>query len=148
MFKMSRTKMFAALLAALFVSAVGMGVWLGWDDRPEREVAVVDVSTTTTTVARTTTTTRVSTTTTRPPTTTTTRPPATTVATTVTTDPPATDPPATDPPVTEPTTTAPSTTAGLGYDPVLCARIRSTYSDLPTRHALLQLNSCPPHYFD
>ncbi len=151
---MNRTRLFVGLLAAIFLSAVGVGVVLGQEDRPMRQVAsTTAIESTTTTVARTTTTRAPSTTTTTAapaPTTTaappTTARPATTVATIVTI------PPTTQLPVTEPPTSLVTTTTIPPYDPIKCADINNTYDvqgmhDDPSRVPLLQAFNCPPRYW-
>ncbi len=154
---MNRTRT-VGLLAALFVSSVGAGVALSWDDRPVRQVATVArVSATTTTLVARTTTTRVTATTTPSTTTTSPRPTTTRVrlsptVTGMTLPPPPPPTPSTDPPTTPAPTTTP-TTAALGYDPLQCADINRQYDvagiyDAPERIALLQQVNCPPFYWD
>ncbi|MEA2931913.1 MAG: hypothetical protein QOI56_698 [Actinomycetota bacterium] len=152
-YRMNRTRMSAALLAALFVLAVGVGVAMGWGDRPVRDVVAADTTaTTTTTVAPpTTTTTRPTTSTSSPPTTvprtTTTRPPV--FIEPPATSPPATSPPATDPPGTDPPAPNPPpvTTTVAAYDPVLCATINRDYAGDPNRIVYLQAWHCPPRFY-
>jgi hypothetical protein len=152
---MNRMRLFPALLLALFISAVGIGVVVGEEDEPDGQVtaAVVDEapSTTVTTIARTTTTTSTSTTSTTVPRTTT-----TTVRRTTTTQAPPTTEPAPEttlPPVTEPPTTQATvpTTTPLRYNPFECARVNNEYRDdydNPGRIADLVLLNCPPLYYE
>ena len=145
--------MSAALLAALFVLSVGVGVAMSWGDRPIRdEVAGETGGSTTTTVAPTTSTTAQPTTSTSAPTTTvprttTTRRPV--VIEPPATSPPLTSPPATDPPVTDPPATVPPpvTTTAPAYDPVLCATINRDYAGDPNRIVYLQAWHCPPSFY-
>jgi hypothetical protein len=153
---MNRMRLFPALLLALFISAVGIGVVVGEEDEPDGQVtaAVVDEapSTTVTTIARTTTTTSTSTTSTTVPRTTTT----TVRRTTTTTQAPPTTEPAPEttlPPVTEPPTTQATvpTTTPLRYNPFECARVNNEYRDdydNPGRIADLVLLNCPPLYYE
>ncbi|HEX7277033.1 MAG TPA: hypothetical protein VF244_06630 [Acidimicrobiales bacterium] len=146
-----------ALLGAIFLAAVGIGVVLGDVDRPMQEAASTFVpDTVVTTAPRPTTTVPRATTTTAAPTTTTTAAsvPATTVAprpvTTIAVA--TTQPPVTEPPTTEPPTTLAPTTTVAPYDAVKCADINSQYLkanayDDPTRVALLKLNNCPAFYW-
>src|SRR5436190_19307240 len=53
---MNRTRLFVALLGAIFLSAVGVGVVIGQEDRPMTQVASTAPVETTTTVPRPTTT--------------------------------------------------------------------------------------------
>lgn len=148
---MNRTRLFVGLLTALFLAAVGVGVIVGEDDRPDRLVAAtVVVESTTTTVARTTTTTP-TTTTTAPTTTSTTTPrPATTAApaTTRPTTPATTAPPATDPPTTV-ATTPPTTMPNA----LVCAEINRRYEvaglyDDPGRLIELGVAECAPRFYE
>ncbi len=153
---MNRTRLYAALLGVIFLSAVGVGLVIGEEDRPMTQVASTGAVVTTTTVARTTTTRAPATTTTTvapapsttaaPPTTV--RRPASTIAP-VATLPPTTQPPVTEPPVTEP---PPTTTTTPPYDPIKCAEINTRYDvlgehDNPERVPLLQAFHCPEFYW-
>ena len=151
---MNRTRVYAGLLAVIFLSAVGIGFVIGEEDRPMTQVAATDfvVDPPATTVARATTTIPASTTTTVAPVTTTAAPPTTvrrpvTTAATVVTLPPVTEPPVTEPPTTlAPTTTTPA------YDPIKCAEINNVFDvqgqhDNPDRIPLLQAFHCPELYW-
>jgi hypothetical protein len=151
---MNRTRLFAALLGVIFLSAVGIGFVIGDEERPMTQVASTDtiVATTTTTVARTTTTRAPATTTstTVAPAPATTAAPSTTVRRPVVTIAPSvTVPPTTEaPPVTEPPTT---TTTAPAYDPIKCAEINASYDsvgqhDNPDRVSLLRAFHCPVFY--
>ena len=149
---MNRTRLFVALLGAIFLSAVGVGVVIGQEDRPMTQVASTAPVETTTTVPRTTTTRPPATTTstTLAPAPTTTAAPATTVRPATTVAPLATlPPPTTQPPVTEPPTTTTTTPA---YDPIKCAEINTQFDiqgqhDNPDRVPLLQAFHCPEFYW-
>ncbi len=153
---MNRTRLFVGLLTAIFLSAVGIGVVLGQEDRPMRQVASTTPVETTTTVARTTTTTRApatTTSTTKAPAPTTTAAPPTTSRPPTTVAPIATLPPTTEPPVTEPPTSLVTTTTAPPYDPIKCAEINRLYDidgkhDDPGRVPLLQAFGCPAFYWE
>jgi hypothetical protein len=149
---MNRTRLYAALLGVIFLSAVGVGVVIGEEDRPMTEVASTESVVTTTTVARTTTTTRApatTTTTVAPAPSTTAAPPTTLRRPAATIAPVVTLPPTTQPPVTEP---PPTTTTTPPYDPIKCAEINTQFDiqgqhDNPDRIPLLQAFHCPEFYW-
>ncbi|MEA2827568.1 MAG: hypothetical protein QOG43_2007 [Actinomycetota bacterium] len=148
---MNRTRLYVALLGAIFLSAVGVGVVIGKEDRPMTQVAS-SAPVTTTTVARTTTTHAPTPSTTAAPAPTTTAAPPTTAARPVTTVPVVTLPPTTQPPVTEPPTTQATTTTLPAYDPIKCAEINTQFDiqgqhDNPDRVPLLQAFHCPEFYW-
>ena len=154
---MNRTRLFVGLLGVIFLSAVGLGLVIGKEDRPMTQVAASNaivtsaptVPPTTTTQAPATTSTTAApaapvTTTAAPPTTI--RRPATTVATVVTL------PPTTQPPITEPPTSLATTTTAQVYDPIKCAEINTQFDvqgqhDNPDRVPLLQAFHCPEFYW-
>jgi len=154
---MNRTRLFVALLAVLFVSAVGVGVLVGDEDPPDRLVAASEVTATTTTVPRPTTTRpRPTTTTTSPTTTTTLAPIATTAAPRSTTSVPRTTLPVTTATTAPPATTIPPTTTppptAPPFDNAFCSAINAEYIaadnyDDPSRIRRLQEANCPPRYF-
>jgi hypothetical protein len=147
---MNRTRLFVALLGAIFLSAVGIGVVIGQEDRPMTQVAATVVTTTTVPPTTTTRAPATTTTTTTPAPTTTAAPPTTVRRPVTTVAPVATLPPATAPPATEPP--APTTTTAPPYDPIKCAEINSQF-DIQGQHAnpdrvpLLQAFHCPEIYW-
>jgi len=145
--------MFTGLLASIFLSAVGIGVAMGWGERPGLEVAAADVipSTSTTAAPRPTTTRAPASTTTTTASTTTTVAPTTTTAPRSTPTsvaiPTTTTPPTTQAQVTVPTTTPVPPTTALSYNPILCAEINQYYADDPGRPFLSQAAGCPVYYW-